>query len=134
MKYLELKRLSVDLELNHIEEEVIRGLCEGIEKNITMVELELKLWNNRLREKGFALIMDIFKRLTGLKKLSLILSANGITDGNLFEEKVRNLGNLSSLEELTLDLGINRLTSGSMPALLDALSQLTKLKKFKLNL
>lgn len=62
-----------------------------------MVELELKLWNNRLREKGFALIMDIFKRLTGLKKLTLNLSANGITDGGLFEDKIKNLANLSNL-------------------------------------
>jgi hypothetical protein len=49
MKNLDLKKLTVNLELNSIEGNTIKGLCEGIEKNSNLEDLQLQLWNNHLR-------------------------------------------------------------------------------------
>ena len=76
----------------------------------------------------------MFRKLPALRRLYLQVSANNLADFPTFKEKIGYLSDLPDLEELTLDVGINRLSSDVIPLLFEALSKLTKLRKLKLNL
>lgn len=76
----------------------------------------------------------MFRKLPQLRRLYLQMSANNLLDFPAFEEKIACLADLTELEELTLDLGLNRFSSDTIPMLFSSISKLTKLKKLKLNL
>lgn len=127
---LEVKNLSLELTLNEIEINSMRILADGLEKCESLQKLSINLWNNKLKTEGTTLLLKIFNKLINLKSLQLTLSANYIDD----EIDVSPLGSLTELENLYLDIGMNRFTNQFFSIILDPLSKLTNLKTLTLNM
>ena len=95
-----------------------------------MQRVSVNMWNNKLKSSGISLFLHCFQKLLTLKLLHLTFSCNNSDD----EIDFTPLQSLTGLEDLYLDLGVNRLTNQVFQPLLDTLALLLNLKHLTLNL
>ncbi|KAL4500632.1 hypothetical protein ABPG72_003056 [Tetrahymena utriculariae] len=124
--------LDLDLEYNHLNQAQAQKICQEISRFPSLKILKLDLDQNQLNSDYRIGLFETLSSIKSLIELDISLEYNQLCSDSFLSQKFQSLGNLGSLEALSISLGANFISESAAQSIKECVSKLQGLKKLSL--